>query len=110
MQTSNGLGVSDGQTINPAALSSCMSCPSSRVPSRSRKERFRRSATQVFLYSDLDVSLSQSVLTSNLTALANQTITPDTSPRGVKRSRSPDPYGDHTHSDHLVDDGMLFLS
>lgn len=60
MQTSNGLGVSDGQTINPAALSS---------------------------------------------SLANQTITPDTSPRGVKRSRSPDPYSELSHGDPLGDDG-----
>lgn len=62
MQTSNGLGVTDGQTINPAALSS---------------------------------------------SLINQTLTPETSPRGVKRSRSPDGYGDLPHGDHLGDDGDL---
>jgi len=35
------------------------------------------------------------------------TITPDTSPRGIKRSRSPDTYGDLPSGDHLGDDGMF---
>jgi hypothetical protein len=33
------------------------------------------------------------------------TITPDTSPRGIKRSRSPDTYGDLPTGDILGDDG-----
>jgi hypothetical protein len=33
------------------------------------------------------------------------TITPDTSPRGIKRSRSPDTYGDLPMGDSLGDDG-----
>ena len=43
-----------------------------------------------------------------LGALINPTttITPDTSPRGVKRSRSPDTYGD-LPGDNIGDDGML---
>lgn len=40
-------------------------------------------------------------------ALTNPTanITPDTSPRGIKRSRSPDTYGDLPPGDSLGDDG-----
>ena len=50
------------------------------------------------------------VLTSRPGALINPaTITPDTSPRGVKRSRSPDPFGDLPTGDDLGDDGTLLL-
>jgi hypothetical protein len=43
----------------------------------------------------------------NSSVLSNQsaTITPDTSPRGIKRSRSPDTYGDLPTGDNLGDDG-----
>jgi hypothetical protein len=43
-------------------------------------------------------------------ALTNPTITPDTSPRGIKRSRSPDTYGDLTPGDGLGDDGTSLLA
>jgi hypothetical protein len=44
-------------------------------------------------------------------ALANPaTITPDTSPRGLKRSRSPDTYGDLPTGDNLGDDGTFTLT
>ena len=38
-------------------------------------------------------------------ALTNPIITPETSPRGIKRSRSPDTYGDLAPGDGLGDDG-----
>jgi hypothetical protein len=106
MQTSNGLGVSDGQTINPAALSSCTFYLSSPIIPSAREKFIGRDAIPISRSCNANLSLSQSVLTSNLTALANQTITPETSPRGVKRSRSPDPYSDLAHGEHLGDDGM----
>lgn len=56
--------------------------------------------------------LQEPVLTLNLqTVLSNQsaTITPDTSPRGIKRSRSPDTYGDLPPGDGLGEDGMYIL-
>jgi hypothetical protein len=56
--------------------------------------------------------LLPSVLTWNLEAgaLTNPAaITPDTSPRGIKRSRSPDTYGDLPPSDGLGDDGTSSL-
>jgi hypothetical protein len=57
--------------------------------------------------------LLPSVLTWNLEAgaLTNPaaTITPDTSPRGIKRSRSPDTYGDLPSGDGLGDDGTSSL-
>jgi hypothetical protein len=43
-------------------------------------------------------------------ALTNPTITPETSPRGIKRSRSPDTYGDLQQGDGLGDDGMCPLA
>lgn len=42
-------------------------------------------------------------------ALTNPNITPETSPRGVKRSRSPDTYGDLPPGDGLGDDGKWKL-
>jgi hypothetical protein len=44
-----------------------------------------------------------------LGALANSAapISPDTSPRGVKRSRSPDTYGDLPADDNFGEDGTL---
>ncbi len=43
-------------------------------------------------------------------ALTNPNITPETSPRGIKRSRSPDTYGDLTSGDGLGDDGTWPLT
>jgi hypothetical protein len=58
-------------------------------------------------------TLLPSVLTWSLEvgALTNPaaTITPDTSPRGIKRSRSPDTYGDLPPSDGFGDDGTSSL-
>ena len=57
-----------------------------------------------------DLDLSTAIVISadpkKVGALANPNITPETSPRGIKRSRSPDTYGDLTPGDGLGDDGM----
>jgi len=44
----------------------------------------------------------------NVGALANP-ATPDTSPRGIKRSHSGDTYGDLQDGDNLGDDGTCFV-
>lgn len=104
MQSSNG-------TINPAALSSSMPIPNqvSFVAHPAFDPRYAPSNFADF--SDDNYLLSRTALTSKSLGLANQTVTPDTSPRGVKRSRSPENvYGDLPQSDQIGEDGTFLLS
>jgi hypothetical protein len=116
MYTSTGLGGTqnaNGQFINPQALSSSSkSCSTSinRLNSARRKNVLyatrsiiailpcRRLVGETLLMLGIEVGLSNQ----------SATITPDTSPRGIKRSHSPDIYGDLPPGDNLGEDGMYF--
>ena len=100
-QATNGLGVTDGSgTINPAALNS-----SGKITARYRAPRARCDA----LLPAVHYRGVADILGPHLGALAHSaaSISPDTSPRGVKRSRSPDTYGDLPADDNFGEDGML---
>jgi hypothetical protein len=111
-QTSNGLGVTDGSgTINPAALNSGMSQAQTHIPFAGTIPPFQLLGELPFLVMLTYQLLPSSVLTwKKVGALTNPTITPETSPRGIKRSRSPDTYGDLTPGDGLGDDGTWPLA
>lgn len=107
-QATNGLGVTDGSgTINPAALNS-----SGTISLISSWHAVARDAMPRALgamrcnrplhYRDTDILGPVGALAGSAAA-----ISPDTSPRGVKRSRSPDTYGELATSESFGEDGML---
>lgn len=109
-QSANGLGgVTDGSgTINPAALNS----QGMRKLLLSRDLGAYRRRDHIhgrLLECDALVMLSDQETKADYLppgALTNPaTILQDTSPRGIKRSRSPDTYGDLPPGDDLGDDG-----
>jgi hypothetical protein len=106
-QTANGLASMEG-TINPAQLNSS----SSKLLQVARMRFLHPNAKLQFIHS-CAASSSRSLLTLDLHPVISnppQTITPDTSPRGVKRSRTPDTYGDLPTGDGGADDGTSICS
>lgn len=103
-QTTNGLGVTDGTgTINPAALNSSgkISPGSAYGPALCD--------TVTLLLGRAPFWMFVADIGHHLGTLANSaaSISPDTSPRGLKRSRSPDTYGDLPAEDNFGDGGTL---
>jgi hypothetical protein len=105
-QTSS-LGVTDGSgTINPAALNSGMSQSQTRIAFAGTIILLQLLGERSIL-----VILTYQLLPSSvLTWKKVGALTPETSPRGIKRSRSPDTYGDLAPGDGLGDDGMWLLA
>jgi hypothetical protein len=111
-----GLGVTDGGTINPAALNSGRPQSQTRLSLAGVIPQFHNStpptARRAFCPCSFDLSTA-AVISADMEeagALTNPIITPETSPRGIKRSRSPDTYGDLPLGDGLGDDGTWPLA
>ncbi|TAQ84177.1 hypothetical protein B7494_g7498 [Chlorociboria aeruginascens] len=98
-------GMTAGGTINPAALSSGKCALRSSID-MIESSSFRLHDMRDPSESDVDFSIVRASLTAK-GALSNPAtaITPDPSPRGTKRSRSPDTYSDLPHGEALGDDG-----
>lgn len=113
-QATNGLGVTDGSgTINPAALNSSGKLPRIYLAIARERDVVFYLLSAVARCAVIRVSLRvETDSRALLGALAHSaaSLSPDTSPRGLKRSRSPDTYGDLPADDTYGDDGTYILT